>query len=295
MSDTELDSMSSEDCEAYSNQLWPSHSPDQIKAFALRDSDSSIPIVAVGDSWFDYQPVGLDILDFLQKMPDYDILDHGVAGDTIENMVYGTEYKRRGYRPVRPRLEAALEDLENSGAKFFLISGGGNDVAGKTLENLLNHADTGLPHLRADHVDFLVDTVFRQAFEHMFKRIWSIDPSVQIIGHGYGNAVPDGRAVIRIGPFEWVGPWLRPALTKKRILSAAERQTVITTLIARLNNLLIELDQTYPNYHALDARTVIADSDWENELHLKNSAFRRVARLFDTKIKSLRGLGSAGA
>ncbi|MEO1475933.1 MAG: hypothetical protein AAFS13_06075 [Pseudomonadota bacterium] len=290
MPDDELDAMTQDDMAAYTAELWESRSRMDVRAMA-ETMDVSIPLVAVGDSWFDYQPAGFDILDFLQRMREYQVLDHGEAGDTVENMAYGTEFRRRGFRPRPPRLDEALDDLRDSGAMFFLLSGGGNDVAGPQLEGLLNHAETGLPALRADHVDYLVDTVFRGAFEHIFKRVWAVDPNIQIIGHGYGNAIPDGRAVIRIGAKQWIGPWLRPALTRKRILRADDRQAVVTELITRLNDLLKALDQQYPNYHAIDARAVINHSDWENELHLKDSAFRRVAMLFHDKIASLRAAG----
>ena len=286
ISDQDLDAMSADQSAAYAAELWSGDAPAKMKAFRVRKAGET-PVVALGDSWFDYQPAGFDILDFLQRMREYEILDHGEAGDTIENMVYGTDFKKSRWRPVRPRLEEALQDVRESGAKFFLVSGGGNDVAGKELENLLNHAATGRPALRERHLDFLVETVFRNAFEALFQKIWDIDPTISIIGHGYGNAIPDGRGVIRVLGYQWIGPWLRPALTKKRILGAEERQQVVTTLISRLNNLLQDLDQTYSNYHAIDARAAIKPSDWENELHLKNSAFRRVALLFHEKIQTI--------
>ncbi len=286
IADEDLDAMTPDQSAAYSAKLWGAHMQAESEAFGAIEA-GAIPVVALGDSWFDYQPAGFDILDFLQRMPEYEIFDHGEAGDTIENMVYGTDYKRSRWRPKRPRLEDALKEVRDSGAKFFLVSGGGNDVAGKELENLLNHAETGRPAIRKGHLDFLVDTVFREAFEALFEKIWNIDPEISIIGHGYGNAIPDGRGVIRVLGFQWIGPWLRPALTKKRILGAVERQQVVTTLIGRLNDLIGELGQKYSNYHAIDARTVIKPSDWENELHLKNSAFRRVAVLFHEKIQAI--------
>lgn len=284
---TELDAMTPDQMASYAADLWRDGSSKLERGRALSTS-GRVPIVALGDSWFDYQPIGFDILDFLQRVPEYQIYDHGEAGDTLENMVYGTDFKRRTFRPSKPRLEDTLDDLRLSGAKFLLLSGGGNDFAGNELENLLNHAETGYSPIRDNHLDYLVETVFRGAFEALFERVWAIDPNIQIIGHGYGNAVPDGRAVIQIGRFQWVGPWLRPAFAKKRIVCSCQAQEIITTLISRLNGLLQSLESQYANYHALDARTVIEPSDWENELHLKNSAFRRVAMLFRDKIDELR-------
>ena len=39
--------------------------------------------------------------------------------------------------------------------------------------------------------------------------------------------------------------------------------------------------------HYIDLRTLVVDSDWENELHLKNSGYRKVAEEFDRIIRPL--------
>jgi hypothetical protein len=39
--------------------------------------------------------------------------------------------------------------------------------------------------------------------------------------------------------------------------------------------------------HYVDLRLQISDSDWENELHLKNSGYRRVAETFHKVIYPL--------
>ncbi len=47
-------------------------------------------VVAEGDSWFDYLP-GKDVLDNLRGTHGYKIYKFADGGDTLENMVYGTE------------------------------------------------------------------------------------------------------------------------------------------------------------------------------------------------------------
>ena len=79
---------------------------------------------------------------------------------------------------------------------------------------------------RSAYVDYMLKTYFRRAFEYIFQRIWAIDDSVSISFHGYGHAPPDGRGVIRIPfvDFQFIGPWLRPALTAKGYTERLERE-----------------------------------------------------------------------
>lgn len=57
--------------------------------------------MAEGDSWFDY-PVRLDILDHLKRDYRYEIFKVAEAGDTLENMVYGTEFESNFSRREPP-------------------------------------------------------------------------------------------------------------------------------------------------------------------------------------------------
>lgn len=87
----------------------------------------------------------------------------------------------------------------------------------------------------------------------------------------------------------FVGPWLRPALTKKRVASKAARRAIIVDMINRLNNVLAELAATNANVHHIDVRgTLRTDQkykkDWANELHPTSDGFKLVARKFQEKI-----------
>ena len=53
-----------------------------------------LTIVAEGDSWFDY-PLKKDVIDYLIKR-GYAIKKFSKAGDTLENMIYGSDYKKKG-------------------------------------------------------------------------------------------------------------------------------------------------------------------------------------------------------
>lgn len=119
-------------------------------------------LVAEGDSWFDY-PVGLDILDFLRRDFDYEIFKAAEAGDSLENMVYGTEYKNN-YTRKTPEIEFTLTAIRNFQPRVFLFSGGGNDIAGTELEAFLNHKDAGLSLLRNEYVKYIFSVIAKKAY-----------------------------------------------------------------------------------------------------------------------------------
>jgi hypothetical protein len=241
-------------------------------------------IVAEGDSWFDY-PVGLDILDHLKRDYRYDIFKVAEAGDTLENMVYGTEFGSNFSRRTPP-IETTLRAIEQYQPKVFLFSGGGNDIAGSELASYLNHKNSALPTLREEYVQYAFSAVAKRAYTDLIRFIKDAKSDIHIISHGYGYATPDGRAV----RFAWVrfaGPWLRTTLVRKNIIEAQEGRDLIRSLIDRFNEMLQELEDENDNFHYIDLRPHISDGDWTNELHLYNHAYRRVAERFHEKIQQL--------
>lgn len=247
-------------------------------------------LVAEGDSWFDYPP-GLDILDQLKLRHGYEITKLSAAGDTLENMAFGTEIGRDFSRPT-PQLNVLIETVSRLRPKVVLLSGGGNDIAGDELDSFLNHADSGLPKLRADYLKEVIHGLFRAAYERIARAIWDIDPSICIVAHGYGHAIPDGRAVLNFPfNFRFFGPWLRPAFTRKNITALNEARAIVKVMIDELNAMLSQLSASIGGpLHHLDLRNTIRASDWSNELHLTDEAYGRVADKFHAVIgKCLNG------
>lgn len=240
-------------------------------------------IVAEGDSWFDYPP-GLDILDNLKKKYKHKIYKVAEAGDSLENMSFGTRTNRNFSRRPPP-LEETLRAIVDYKPRVFLLSAGGNDIAGTELEAYLNHGDSGLQPLRRDFAKYIFSTVARRAYENIFDRVWNLDENIHIISHGYGYAIPDGRAVFNFLGFNFGGPWLRPAFAKKNITDIAVAEGIIVELVDLFNAMLKELGDKHPNFHYLDIRASIKRDDWRNELHLYDEDFARVADIFHEEIK----------
>ena len=275
MSDEKL-----EEIQKIKYELWGGDLEAKMKAVP-----SEKRIVAEGDSWFDYPP-GLDILDQLKRSHKYEIYKVAEAGDTIENMAWGTEY-RRNFSIKPPQLQETLDAIRRHGPRAVLLSGGGNDIAGDEFEAFLNHQDSDLPVLRQGYVDCVIQDYFQSAYQHILDEIWDIDPSIHVFGHGYAHPVPDGRGVINFPfGFRFIGPWLRPALTKKRILDASQAKSVVQQMIDRVNDMLEALDARNPNFHYIDLRPYINDDDWVNELHLSNRAYQVVADCFHLSIQA---------
>ncbi len=250
--------------------------------------------IAEGDSWFDYLPAWLenpfqgDLLGHLNTTGKYNIYRVSEAGDTLENMVYGTEYQESGWTPKPPQLLETLEFIKTQNPQFLLFSGGGNDIAGEELESYLNHQGSGLSILREDYLDYMFKKVFKKSFEDLIAQVKGVSPNIQIFLHGYAYPIPDGRGVFRIVPgWQFIGPWLRPALLKKRILEMSQMRRVVNLLIDKLNEILAEIASHTDRVHYIDLRGQIIDSDWANELHLTSAGWGKVAKIFDERLSAV--------
>ncbi len=242
--------------------------------------------VAEGDSWFDYLP-GTDLIDCLRNHHGYSIKNYGKAGDTLENMIYGTKFHTGSFQPADPTIFKVLRKIEQLKPKVFLFSGGGNDVAGEEFGSYLNHSETALPPLRKEYVDYMIKVFYKKCCVDLIQKVSDASSHTHIIMHGYGHTFPTGKGVSYLG-FSFSGPWLRPALTSKRILDASDQTEAITAIINSYNDMLSELDESNPNFHYVDLRPIIdPQNDWANELHLKNSAYARVADQINEAIKQI--------
>lgn len=244
-----------------------------------------VGLVAEGDSWFDYLP-GTDIIDCLRNNHGYEIDNYSKAGDTLENMIYGTGINK-GFQRTCPSIGTVLHRIGELKPKAFLFSGGGNDVAGEEFESYLNHRDSGLSVLRGDFLDQMVNVVFRKYYEDLIAKVAAVSPSTYVVTHGYGHTVPTGEGVDFLF-FSFAGPWLRPALARKGIFDVIEQRRTVFAAIDAFNLMLRNLAQNHSKFRYIDLRDMLdPDQDWVNELHLHNSAYARVAERVHKEIKSL--------
>jgi hypothetical protein len=121
--------LSHEDVQRIKAELWGREV--RVVAMAARSAAEEV-IVAEGDSWFDYPP-GLDILDHLKRDYRMKIIKLARAGDTLENMIYGTEVGG-GFRHLPSQADDTLAEVARVRPGVLLLSGGGNDIAGHEFD-----------------------------------------------------------------------------------------------------------------------------------------------------------------
>lgn len=277
LSDTQLDALSNQ-------QVVTLKSAIQKPADGLAALAPTATLVAEGDSWFDF-PIGTDLIDCLRAEHGYRIENFAKAGDTLENMIFGTRVDGDGIA-IDPPINRVLNKLADWQPKVMLFSGGGNDVAGDEFASYLNHAESGLPLLREQVAQQMIGA-FRSYLGRLLDKVAAHSPGTTVVMHGYGYAIPTGRGSGLFG-ISFVGPWMLPALLQKGVRDGAARRQVVRDLIDRYNDMLSGLQASSGGrLQHVDLRAEIKDADWRDELHLKNSAYRRCARLIHERVQTL--------
>jgi len=247
---------------------------------------SQLTVISEGDSWFDYR-IGVDLIDCLRRVHGYRIRNFARLGDTLENMIYGTEINRRFVESM-PQIKVILERVSRTQPDVFLFSGGGNDVVGNAFASFLHHADSGLGILKESYARDTIKIVFKKYYQDLIGQIHERSTNTHIFTHGYGYARPTGDGAGILG-FDFVGPWMKPVLAMKRINIENDGRQVIETLIDFFNQMLEELDQENERFHFVDLRSIIQDDDWRDELHLKNAGYRMASDEFNKAIQAVYG------
>lgn len=253
-----------------------------------------LTIVAEGDSWFDY-PLKKDIIDYLIH-DGFAIKNLANAGDTLENMVYGTLYKKvpkdkvNITHPGPESLQATLLAIKTLKPKIVLFSAGGNDIVGSEMINYLNHKHSN-PSSLVNEV--ILEEKLRQmekAIEFFIASVHRTDKDAHIIMDGYDYAKVNGKGYRFLFVKYIRGPWIQPAMGAKAITDPADQRDIIRYLVNAYNYMLAELDKKYDYFHHIDLRgTFPKDNEWDNEIHLKNKGYRKIADIYREKIEEVLG------
>ena len=229
-------------------------------------------LLAVGDSWFDY-PIH-DILTRLDDNYGYNIESSAHAGDPIETMVSQVGQLDKFAR--------CMDKILALGAtpKAILVSGGGDDIAGKEFGMLINNIDlVPIPGWNDQVIAGVVDTRIAAAYRLMITSINSLcqknlGRTFPILVHGYDYPVPDGRGFLGGGGL-LPGPWLKPGFDEKLFSDINVTTQMMTTVIDRFNTMLQNLVQEpgLQNVTYIDLRKTLSNAQanykdyWANELH----------------------------
>jgi len=229
-------------------------------------------LLAVGDSWFDY-PVH-DILTRLDDNYGYNIESSAHRGDPIETMV-----SRVGQLDKFAR---CMDKIVALGAtpKAILVSGGGDDIAGKEFGMLINNIDlVPIPGWNDQVIAGVIDTRIAAAYRLMIASINSLcqqnlHRTFPILVHGYDYPVPDGRGFLGGGGL-LPGPWLKPGFDEKLFSDINVTTQMMTVIIDRFNTMLqnLVLEPGFQNVTYIDLRGTLSNAQanykdfWANEIH----------------------------
>jgi hypothetical protein len=269
----------------------------RISAFELKpEAVSSLGpqardvLIAEGDSWFDY-PFH-DVLRILEDHHGYDVESVAHKGDRVEEMAYTDGQLEEFTRLIEKILR------RKTIPRAILLSGGGNDLAGKEFGMLLNHFASAIAGLNDSIVEGVIDERAKMAYITIISKVTRvcqqrIGQSLPIIIHGYDYSVPDGRGFLG-GWWFLPGPWLEPGFREKGFSQLQDRINLVKDLIDRFNEMLQDV-ASLPNFnhvHYIDLRGILSVSsnykdDWANELHPTEDGFEKVTSQFAQTIASL--------
>lgn len=280
------------------DQTLKQYKSDQTKLSEKRLNTTNYPkhltIVAEGDSWFDY-PFKKDILDYLVEM-GFAVKKFAKAGDTLENMVYGTSYNKLPgdhiniTHPGPISLQTTLNSIREHKPKIVLLSAGGNDVVGSDMINYLNHKHSNPATLvnKIIYAERLAQ--MKSTLEYFIRAVHKTYDGCHILMDGYDYGKVNGKGYNFI--FKNIkGPWIQPAMGAKAITNPSDQKSIIKELVDGFNNMLMALNDTFSYFHHIDLRGMFPDdAHWDNEIHLKNNGYKKVAIAYKNKISDVLGL-----
>lgn len=267
-------------------------------------------LLAIGDSWFDYWPKR-DALAMLGKKYGYQFETVAQAGTKLAEMAPPPDWDPSDPPPLPPsghgkqihqmlQLVKRMPQARKDATRAFLLSGGGNDVAGEAvvLASLLNAAGSGKPPVDDEAVAQVVGKDLREVLVLMLSAVTAIGRKyfgrdVPIVMHGYGYPVPDGRGVLG-------SAWLQHVLRGKGYTDMQAGTDIMKVLIDRLNEMQLKVLADNPvaftHVRHVDVRPVLSNKlpeqykkSWQNELHpsFLEQGFVKVAETLEDVLKTL--------
>jgi lysophospholipase L1-like esterase len=222
-------------------------------------------VVAEGDSWFLFPLPGVkDTIDYISRK--YIVRSLADAGDEVE------DYLEKG---------DLLQNVKQLKPEYVLISGGGNDIVGeKIVDILIKGVKNG-----SQPSDY-INEIFKQKMDRLkelyiyfFGEINKIESQTKIYIHGYDyiRHNPDKKTIKK--------GWANRYMIAAGITDISMREKIIHYLVDTFNNILKELDQNYDFVTYIDHRGTVAVDEWRDEIHPNNVGYGKVANNFLNAIK----------
>jgi hypothetical protein len=268
---------------------------------AAQPNKRTFTMLAQGDSWFDYPP-GTDLIDCLHSNHGHQITNIAVAGSTLNDEAYGPVPRQMfGLGPPQTndpdRITELVDKIRQVKPQALLLSAGGNDVAGDEFFSFINNARSGLPAVNDEVLDGVVNGTFKTAYQYLIDKALAAAADLKIkmpvFTHSYDYPWPDGRPVVA---FLWwkVGPWFDRSFNAKNFpntnaATLKTRHDITAKFIDAVNSMLAGLaaDPKYSGkvFHVDFRGTLLAESEWANELHPRNPGFAKLADKIDAALQ----------
>lgn len=225
----------------------------------LRQFPDKPIIVAEGDSWFLYPILVKDTLDHL--MTEYPVKSLAWAGDTLEN------YKKSG---------ALLKEVKNLKPKYVMISGGGNDIIGPDIVNILEANVAAGKEPRA-YLNNKYDDQMKKLSElytYFFKEILQTDSVQNILVHGYDYLRTDHAEIVV------KGGWVSKYMKEKGINDHKDRKRLVDFLIDEFNEMMKKLAENIEKVTYVNLLDTINGDEWYDEIHPNDDGYKKIADKF---------------
>lgn len=272
-----------------------------IKNIRFRFKRKGDVIVAEGDSWFEHLFIK-DIIDHLISMVDCRIYTLAYGGDWIGNYLEHQHY---------------ITALLKHKPKVFMLSGGGNDLLGagrlatlinkkEAVDITLNDNDKNFINAYTAEFGELIATKIVIGRKFLNKHFWAVRQvflfqylliiksienqpelkNMKIIVQGYDFAIPDNEKNTLLKKTLGHGSWLYEPLISMDITNTYEQEAIVAAMLFDLNEILDYISKTKKNVYYVDCRGKSNRSDWNDELHLKSSVYKKIAQAFKRCIES---------
>ncbi|MCF0072923.1 SGNH/GDSL hydrolase family protein [Dyadobacter sp. CY261] len=233
----------------------------------LKKNPKRSKILALGDSWFQYPLLEVDILDQLSRL--YAIYSVANPAASLEEAINSGNY---------------LKAEESGGFDFIIVSYGLNDLFGEDFPSFLN----GKPNEENSKIDRYLSTEFFKKlstieinFKNLFNKLLSKHPNSKIFFHCYDYFIPLKTSAEKIN---WVGR----TMTESGISPQSQRQNLVKYIVDRFADKLssITQDNQFRNKVTfVDTRNSIPPDQWANELLPSKNGFQAVANAFINQIQ----------
>ncbi len=239
-------------------------------------------VISEGDSWFSYSDV-IGRLDdpgdtaLAKDQRQWCLLRLEKAGDEVMTILSGAQ---------RSKLRTYLKRWP---LHALLFSGGGNDIIGPDLPPLLRDFSPGAQV--QDLVQFSrFERRLRQiqdCYRELLDMLSDAGQTARVLVCSYDYIVPSDQGAKALGLIKVAGPWVKPAL---------EARQIPKTLWPDVIRLLIDAFATAIDQVASEPRGVgrlvrvetrnLIQGDWKDEIHPDRKGAKRVAKAFETALRS---------